>query len=146
MCKSITKQCSKCKEPKSISKFGKHSGKKDGLQSICKPCQKLYYRENREHLYPLIKKRTKERSTIIRKFVWDYLSDHPCIDCGISDPIVLEFDHMDRSTKSFQIGKAMQDGYSIERLEGEIAKCVVRCSNCHRRRTAKQLGWWKEFN
>jgi hypothetical protein len=27
------------------------------------------------------------------------------------------------------------------RLNCKIGKCDVRCANCHRRRTAHQLGW-----
>jgi hypothetical protein len=34
-------------------------------------------------------------------------------------------------------------GLNIDTLKAEIAKCVVRCANCHRRRTAKQLGHYK---
>jgi hypothetical protein len=30
---------------------------------------------------------------------------------------------------------------SLIRLQAEIAKCDVRCANCHRRRTAASLGW-----
>jgi hypothetical protein len=26
-------------------------------------------------------------------------------------------------------------GLSLQRLEAEVAQCVVRCANCHRRRT-----------
>jgi hypothetical protein len=29
------------------------------------------------------------------------------------------------------------------RLKREIGRCVVRCANCHRRRTARQFGWGK---
>ena len=32
---------------------------------------------------------------------------------------------------------------SWERVEAEIAKCSVRCANCHRRRTAEQFGYWR---
>jgi hypothetical protein len=32
--------------------------------------------------------------------------------------------------------------YSWSKILEEIEKCDVRCANCHRRRTAKQLGWY----
>ena len=32
---------------------------------------------------------------------------------------------------------------SIERLEEELRKCTVLCSNCHRRLTAKERGWFR---
>src|ERR1035437_10621925 len=36
----MTKQCSKCKEVKSLSHFGVHKGNKDGLSCWCKHCRK----------------------------------------------------------------------------------------------------------
>jgi len=72
--------------------------------------------------------------------VWVYLLCHPCVDCGEPDPVVLEFDHV-RGVKAFTIG---QDAGHVGRdlLIEEIKKCDVRCANCHRRRTAVQLGWY----
>lgn len=74
-----------------------------------------------------------------RNAIWilDFLSSHPCVDCGESDPIVLEFDHLDPATKAFNISKARREGYSLQRIQGEIKKCEVRCANCHRRRTVR---------
>ena len=66
-----------------------------------------------------------------------YFSSHPCVDCGESDPIVLEFDHL--NDKDFSIGAKLctRNWASILR---EIGKCEVVCSNCHRRRTAHRRG------
>jgi len=37
------KQCSKCEEIKDLKFFSKHKGKKDGLRSHCKECDKLSF-------------------------------------------------------------------------------------------------------
>jgi hypothetical protein len=74
-------------------------------------------------------------------FIDDYLASHPCTDCGEHDPVVLEFDHLDRKDASLSQLKA--DGWSTKRLEREIALCEVVCVNCHRRRTARRGKSWR---
>lgn len=74
-----------------------------------------------------------------QKYIMGYLASHPCVDCGEDDPIVLEFDHRDRSTKSRNVSELIQWGSSRKKLDAEIAKCDVVCANCHRRRTHKQI-------
>jgi hypothetical protein len=56
-----------------------------------------------------------------------------CVDCGETDPLVLEFDHV--GTKRGQIS-TMVWNVGLSKLEAEIAECELRCCNCHRRITA----------
>jgi hypothetical protein len=42
------KQCSKCKETKDLSQFDKNTTKKDGVQSFCSQCMKIYEAERRK--------------------------------------------------------------------------------------------------
>ena len=66
------------------------------------------------------------------------------MDCGEKDPIVLEFDHMDgKKSKHYEVSTLVSSGRSLSVIMEEISKCVVRCCNCHRRKTAKTLGWYK---
>lgn len=74
------------------------------------------------------------------RWIFDYLREHPCVDCGEADPVVLEFDHV-RGEKFATIAR-MAQGFSLAKVRAEIAKCDVRCANCHRRKTASQLGWY----
>lgn len=67
----------------------------------------------------------------------EYFKEHPCVDCGETDPVVLEFDH--RGEKSFEVTQTFADR-SWRSILDEIEKCEVRCANCHRRRTAVQRG------
>lgn len=78
---------------------------------------------------------------MIRKYIWAYLSNHACIDCGENDPMVLEFDHI--SQKNDDISNMVKYD-SLERVKAEILLCEVRCANCHRRITAKRRGWNKQ--
>lgn len=70
----------------------------------------------------------------------------PCCDCGRSYPsFVMDFDHRDPTTKSFTLATAVTGTRSWESIEAEIAKCDIVCSNCHRIRTAKSLGWLRDL-
>jgi Putative ATPase subunit of terminase (gpP-like) len=66
------------------------------------------------------------------------LTDRGCVDCGVRDPRVLEFDHV--GSKRFSVMSGVWLGYAAERLKDEIARCAVRCTNCHRLRTAERRG------
>lgn len=70
--------------------------------------------------------------------VWEYKKTHPCVDCGEPDPIVLDFDHRDPKKKKFTIGNLTGFRVTIKELQDEIAKCDIRCSNCHRRKTSER--------
>jgi hypothetical protein len=61
-----------------------------------------------------------------------------CADCGESDPLVLEFDHL--GNKRFGIAKGLRDR-NWQAVRDEIDKCDVVCANCHRRRTARPGGF-----
>jgi hypothetical protein len=37
----------------------------------------------------------------------------------------------------------VNSGYGIDVIKKEIAKCEVRCSNCHKRKTAREQGWFR---
>jgi phage-related protein len=78
-----------------------------------------------------------------REWVLAYLLEHPCVDCGEGDPIVLHFDHRDGQKKYKGVSFLVKKGRSLEVIKSEVEKCDVRCANCHMRRTAKQFGWWK---
>ena len=92
--------------------------------------------------------RTRERTKVAReqgrKFAWDYLSTHPCMDCGECDPVVLEFDHV-KGIKVASISSLVAMGYSIPTIQKEIEKCEVRCANCHRKKTAEQQRWYNDL-
>lgn len=55
-----------------------------------------------------------------------------CIDCGESDLPCLEFHHRDPKQKEFKINYLFNTGY--DKIEKEIVKCDLLCSNCHRKK------------
>ncbi len=59
-----------------------------------------------------------------------------CADCGYrKSGLALDFDHA-RGVKEFSI--ATNVGLSWPRILAELAKCDVRCSNCHRIKTEER--------
>ncbi len=140
------KKCTKCGEEKALNEFAYKNKKENIKKYCCKSCDKEvrreYYIQNKERIIEgvlLVNKNIQQRNG---RFIWNYLLKHPCVDCGEDNPIVLEFDHKDNVEKLKEISRMKGQGFSIEKLEKEISKCDVRCSNCHKIRTAIQQGWY----
>lgn len=143
------KKCTICKEEKELCEFNKRSVNKDGYQNICRECSnersRKYYENNREKHIETITKRGKKTLKENRQKVYDYYKTHSCVDCGESNPVVLEFDHRDGVDKKGSISSLIGNGCSWNTIKEEIDKCDVRCANCHRIRTAEQLGWYVDL-
>lgn len=139
----MQKVCCRCKLSKDLDLFNNYSSSKDGKQPHCRECASAYYKGNAIQHKSNVSRRNKKVRAFVQENVRMYLESHPCVDCGEIDPIVLEFDHMDRSSKLKAIGD--MSGYSWDVILAEIQKCEVRCANCHRRKTATQMGWYKNL-
>ena len=136
------KHCSQCKQSKDLSEFSKNIAKPDGLQAICKTCMKVIRKNHYQANKAATVKKSADRRRMLVNMVWAYKSQHPCVDCGESNPVVLDFDHI--RDKKFGISAMCMNGNSWERISEEIEKCEVVCSNCHRVRTFDRGEWKRE--
>jgi 5-methylcytosine-specific restriction endonuclease McrA len=98
----------------------------------------LWYVANRQELIGRARVRRDRTAAENRLRLWQFLSCHPCVDCGESDPVVLEFDHT--RDKRANVSQMVSGGLAWPTVELEIAKCEVRCVNCHLRKTAREIG------
>jgi superfamily II helicase len=137
------KMCSRCKIEKELSSFSARKRSKDGKQPVCRECVKTtnkeYYRVTPQLNEQRRAWKTKE-NLLVRAHLYQHVLNNPCVDCGETDPIVLEFDHV-RGQKEFNIGSAVRNGKTLAQVIDEISKCDVRCANCHKRVTYQKAGW-----
>lgn len=130
------KRCSRCGVTKPLVEFNRRSTAPDGRQWNCRACNAAWHQENKEHHNKLILARNYRLRFEVRQKILEYLLDHPCVDCGETDPVVLDFDH--QRDKVAAISALVSSCRSWEVVFAEIQKCEVRCANRHRRRTARQ--------
>jgi hypothetical protein len=139
------KICSKCNEEKSVTEFSWRNKEKGTRTTRCKQCHRDYsnthYKDNTNDYKKRSREARPEQRRKIKEYMIQYLREHPCVDCGETDIEVLEFDHIIMvGSKARRVTQCT----SISSLIDEIAKCEIRCANCHTRRTRKMLGWLRE--
>lgn len=102
-----------------------------------KAYHRKWYNANREKRKNQIYEHRKNTQNDLRIRVAKYLKSHPCLDCGETDIIVLDFDHTSQD-KLDDISSMITRALKWETILAEIRKCDVVCSNDHRRRTMKR--------
>lgn len=104
---------------------------------------KKHYENNKEEIKERAKLNKVESVGKNKQFIWDYLKESQCKECGEKDPIVLQFDHL--GNKKGNISDMTNSGCSLKTLNEEIDKCQILCANCHLKKTAKELDWYKNI-
>lgn len=96
--------------------------------------ERIKIREKRNNWYENTKEQRrlylKERKQNNKKYLIDMLGGK-CVGCGTSKN--LQFDHIDRTKKSFCIGKSLAS--KLEKLIEEANKCQLLCEKCHQYKT-----------
>lgn len=107
-----------------------------------KETQKLYMREYRKNNPEKCKAVRQIQQTKLRKRNADYVNEaknKPCTDCGGLFPsYVMDFDHID-GNKTDNISGMVRKMTCLKKIQDEIDKCELVCSNCHRIRTFARL-------
>ena len=142
----MKKICPYCNEERDAEEDFRWRYKDQGIrQKYCKFCQaefnKEHYRNNKQVYCDRAITRNVRVNAENQRLLYFYLSEHPCVDCGCTDIRCLEFDHV-RGSKSANITR-MLNNVPWPTIEAEIAKCEVRCVNCHRIKTIERGGWWR---
>lgn len=139
-----TRKCYCCGKVKDITEFVFRNKSSNRRQYECNPCRKeikrKQYQKNKKQWIKRVSERNARVRQECREKLWDYLSTHPCIDCGEQDRRVLQFDHV-RGTKKAGVAQIVNRGNGWNSVLREIEKCEVRCANCHTKRTWERAGW-----
>lgn len=76
----------------------------------------------------------RKHKAFLIEYIQKLKSSTPCMDCKISYPYyVMDFDHV-RGRKQKNVMELIPT-LSKKKIDEEIAKCEIVCSNCHRVRT-----------
>ena len=121
------RKCSTCQIDKNLEDFHR---KGSGYSYMCKECRKKYirnhYQNNKAKYIQKAKEGTKRSLEAYKKMK----STLRCEKCGENHPATLDFHHLDPSKKDIEVPKLFK---SSKKLKAELEKCIVLCSNCHRK-------------
>ncbi len=105
-----------------------------GMTPKQKEYSRAYYAKNR------VKKRNAHRAYRIeakikrRQLLLEMLGGK-CVRCGVDDPLLLDFDHIDPKTKVKRMSQMLVWMQAWSDCVAEAKKCQLLCANCHRIKT-----------
>src|ERR1700736_767894 len=122
--------CSLCGESKDIDSFRFRNKAAGRRHQRCKACMDSYgrrhYAANSAVYKAHSKSNTRSRRESLKSRLLSHLLEHPCVDCGLRDPVVLEFDHVEPGSKRKELHYLVYETYRWSTIVAEILKCEVR--------------------
>lgn len=89
-----------------------------------------HYKENKDSYNLSLKKRRQNKKELLD----NYKRGKCCEICGEKDIRCLDFHHKDQNNKNKNICELVREAASNNRIITEIKKCILLCSNCHRKK------------
>ncbi|OHD23713.1 MAG: hypothetical protein A2Y38_24710 [Spirochaetes bacterium GWB1_59_5] len=88
----------------------------------------LYMKKQRERVRAFKRRLKQEHALVLHEF-----RGYGCALCPEKEPCCLSAHHVDPNKKEFNVTLAYTWCINVERLRGELKKCVCLCENCHRK-------------
>lgn len=127
------KICNTCKMELDESRFTTKNKEKQILSSKCKSCVNAYSKEHyikNPDIYKSKANKHREKQKKDYRQLIDSVKSIGCYFCSEKTLCCLDFHHSD-GDKEHNV--ASMTRHSIELVQKEISKCIVVCSNCHRK-------------
>ena len=96
--------------------------------------QKKYYLNNKNKYKKNVQRRRKE----YKEWFLEIKEKEECEKCGEDHPGVLDYHHNGCEKKEDTISNMVNDLIPKKKIIAEIEKCIILCSNCHRK-----LHWYE---
>lgn len=126
------KQCRKCKQTKEHSEFPPRKVSKDGFHSYCRSCMRAMMKANYQSNPEAHRIRNKLQREKIYEIVNEIKAKSGCKFCPEREVACLDFHHPDPLTKENDVATFVVAKNLVAAL-AEIQKCIIVCSNCHRK-------------
>ena len=130
----MEKICTECGLEKPICEFVRNNTKKDGYSSYCKECHRKrclkYYYNNKTKC----RDSSKRKRNLIKQYI-NNIKQKGCSICGEKDISCLDFHHINNKIRDVS---SLIQNENLNKVKLEIEKCIVLCSNCHRKLHYKQ--------
>ncbi len=103
-----TRRCGRCQQSKPLDEFAWRRKARGQRDNYCRPCRADYkqahYAANRERYIANALRRKQQVAAQRMAYLIEYFVLHPCVDCGETDPLVLELTTW--ATSSSRSGRA----------------------------------------
>lgn len=120
------KVCKNCNVKKPIERYSIYDKNKQLRRNVCRDCRYSTV------AYSLRKEAIKERQIKLKRKAIELFGDK-CYLCEEQFPdYCYDFHHIDESTKEMNPSYALYK-YDFEKALKELEKCILVCSNCHRK-------------
>jgi hypothetical protein len=93
---------------------------------------RAYYKKHKAQYFAKAKNHQAKKRAWFEERFKDILI---CVTCKEDDRRCLDFHHVNPKTKFKSIAHMVKI-FSQDKIEKEVAKCIVLCSNCHRKKHA----------